>query len=99
MKTKTEHPNTIAGLSGEALGKAMVELRFDTMADVIGFLADQLSAQSKEFDDIGRVNSATELRSSASLLRQSATHLDEVWKIAEKYTVTDQDLDLLDLEK
>ncbi len=93
---KARHPNLIAGLSGRDFGKAIVNLRFDTMADILGYLVDGLRRMAASDEEKGMSKLPFELRQAANHLKFAVDHIDNAWTISKSRTVTDEDIDMIE---
>lgn len=93
--SKHKHPDKIAGMSGQEFGEKMANLRFDTMADTLGFMADALLEMAAKDREAGRKNLAFEVQLAALKLKESVAHLDRSWELSKKKTDTDTSFDLI----
>ena len=89
-----KHPNKIFGDTAKDFAQKIVDLRFDAMADLLGYLADHIMRMSVRDKAKGRDNLAIITQQLSISLKEAADLADKCWDISEPFTVTDEDIDL-----
>jgi len=80
------HPKDIKGYASlEDLANDINNLRYDSLSEFLGHLADKLKAQAEEDEKNGRDSLALNLYYASDNVRESKWRIDLAWLVCEKY--------------
>ncbi len=95
-KEKDKRPNLINGLTGKEFAYMLSNLRYDTLADIMGHLHDSIRSDAAKDKEKGREMLALLLGEVAQGIKIAEKKLDEIWEFCEPRTATDEDIDLFE---
>ena len=82
-----KHPLSVEGFDGspKELAGAVGKMRYDRIAEVFKYLAEDLRLQSQGDRAAGRIKLAAMLEKNSAQLHLAKEQMDEIWKLCEPY--------------
>lgn len=87
-----KHPTAVEGYEGslEELARAIGKMRYDKIAEVLKYLAEDLERQSEGDRAAGRAKLAAMLHEVSGQIGVAKEQMDKIWNLCEPYMKSDE---------
>lgn len=87
QREQSTHTITVEKYAGslDDLARDVTQLRYDAVAEFLGYLAKEIASDAKTDRNRGRRNLATKLEQSAHALDEAKEEMDAAWEICKPY--------------